>query len=104
MEIAVILIFSLILITSVILGIGTSYALLAGSVLFCIYARLKGFRAKEILRLLYSGFGTIYPIMITFSLIGIMGALWRSAGTIPMIIGRPLLSYRRRRSYLRLFS
>ncbi len=86
MEIAVILIFSLILITSVILGIGTSYALLAGSVLFCIYARLKGFRAKEILRLLYSGFGTIYPIMITFSLIGIMGALWRSAGTIPMII------------------
>ena len=62
------------------------YALLAGLLLFFLYGRRKGFSWSALLKMALDGVKTVKNILITFLLIGVLTALWRSAGTIPVIV------------------
>ena len=86
METVTLGLFSLILITCLIFGLPTLYALFAGLILFSGYALKKGNPPKKILSMLISGILTAKNILIVFVLIGMMTALWRACGTIPFII------------------
>lgn len=86
MDIIIIILFCIILLTCVIFNISIVYAMLAGLVLFLIYARKKGFNYKELYEMSISGVRTTKSILFIFMLIGMLTALWRASGTIPAII------------------
>ena len=62
------------------------YALSFGLLLFSVYAHRSGFSWTEILRMALRGVWKIRGILITFVLIGTMTALWRAAGTLPVVV------------------
>ena len=68
------------------LNISVLLALGFGLALFLLYGRKKGFSWQELLGMAVRGVGTVRNILITFLLIGILTALWRAAGTIPVIV------------------
>ena len=74
------------LLLCVALGQSILYALAAGFVLFLLYGRRKGFAWSRLFRLALDGVRTVKNILITFLLIGMLTALWRQAGTIPVIV------------------
>lgn len=74
------------LLLCVALGQSILYALAAGFVLFLLYGRRKGFAWSRLFRLALDGVLTVKNILITFLLIGMLTALWRQAGTIPVIV------------------
>jgi NhaC family Na+:H+ antiporter len=86
MEVMTIILFLLALAACVITGASILYALLAGYVIFFAYGLWKGFSPYELLRMTWSGISTVKNILIVFLLIGMISAVWRASGTIPMII------------------
>lgn len=74
------------LLLCVILDISILYALTAGLLIFMLYGRKKGFSWVELAEMALSGVKTVKNILITFMLIGMLTALWRDAGTIPVIV------------------
>ena len=78
--------FIIILFAFVISGLPLIAALAVGYILFAINAALKGFSLKNIADMSLDGIKTVKNILITFMLIGIMTALWRACGTIPVIV------------------
>ncbi len=86
MEMLTILSFCIVLILCILLNIPILYALLTGLLIFCIYGRLKGHTPWELSRMIISGIKTAKNILLVFVLIGMLTALWRACGTIPMII------------------
>lgn len=86
METVTLLLLCIVLISCVVLNISVIYALLAGLALFCIYGRLKGYSWAQMADMIVFGLGTAKNILFVFILIGILTALWRACGTIPMII------------------
>ena len=85
-EFAVLAIFCALLLWCVVFGFSILYALSAGLVLFWLYGRHKGLSWGELFKLSVSGVKTVKNILITFMLIGMLTALWREAGTIPIIV------------------
>ena len=86
MELAVLGLFCAGLLLCIILDYPVLYALTAGLLLFWLYGRHKGFSWPELFRISLEGVMTAKNILLTFILIGVMTALWRSAGTIPVIV------------------
>ena len=86
LEIIVILAFIAVLMTCVILDISIVYALAVGYFIFFFYGVKRGFGAKNVFMMSVKGVKTVKNLLITFLLIGVVTALWRAAGTIPMII------------------
>lgn len=86
MELLILFLFCTALLVCVGLNLPILYALTAGLLLFCFYALKRGFSVGEILLMCWSGIKTARNVLITFLLIGILTALWRAAGTIPVII------------------
>lgn len=86
MELFVLLLFCAGLLLCVVTGWSILYALAAGLVLFLLYGRKKGFGWRELLKVALSGVKTVKNILIAFVLIGMLTALWRAAGTIPVIV------------------
>ena len=86
MELAALGIFAALLLVCVALGQSVLWALGAGFVLFFGYGLRRGFGAKELLNAALSGIKTVKNILISFVLIGMLTALWRAAGTIPVIV------------------
>ncbi len=86
MEIFTILLFSAALIGCVAAQISVLYALVAGYLIFCAYALFKKHTAAQILKMSLAGIRTIRNILIIFVLIGMLTALWRAAGTIPVLV------------------
>ena len=80
------LLFSAVLSICIITNTPTLFALVAGYVIFAVYAFIKGFTVKNILSMSFNGIKTARNILITFILIGIMTSLWRACGTIPIIV------------------
>ncbi len=74
------------LLLGLVLDISMLYALSFGLLLFWLYGRWKGFGWKELARMTWEGIATVSRILITFLLIGVMTALWRAAGTVPLIV------------------
>ena len=62
------------------------YALGAGWVLFFGYGLMRRQPAVRLLRVSLEGIRTVRTILFLFLLMGMMTALWRSAGTIPVLI------------------
>ena len=68
------------------LDLSILYALAFGLLVFLLYGRSKGFSWRELFPMALEGIRTVRNILITFLLIGVMTALWRAAGTIPVIV------------------
>lgn len=68
------------------LGISMLYALVFGLIIFITYGIIKGYSIKNMLEMSFNGIKTIKNILFVFLLIGILTAVWRGAGTIPIII------------------
>lgn len=86
MEMLTIISFCIVLILCIVFNVSILYALIAGVIIFCIYGRLKGNTLKQLAVMIISGVKTAKNILIVFVLIGMLTALWRACGTIPMII------------------
>ena len=94
MELATLGIFAALLLVCVVLDQSVLWALAAGFVLFFAYGVRRGFAAREMLAAAVSGVKTVKNILISFVLIGMLTALWRAAGTIPVIVSWAVLAIR----------
>ena len=74
------------LVVCLVLDVSILYALLAGLLLFLAYGRHRGTGWGDLLRMALAGVRTVKNILVTFLLIGVLTALWRAAGTIPVIV------------------
>lgn len=86
MELLVLLAFTMVLMICIALDVSLVLALAIGYGIFFAYARIKGHGAKEIVSMSISGVKTVKNMLITFIMIGVVTALWRASGTIPVII------------------
>lgn len=86
MEILTILLFCAGLVLCLVFNASVVWALTFGIFVFSGYAKYKKFTFKEIIQMLLTGISTVKRILFVFVLIGILTAVWRSAGTIPVII------------------
>ena len=86
METVVLGIFCGALALCVLLHLSIVYAMVAGLAVFCLYARLRGFRGAALGRMVLSGVRTAKGMLLVFFLIGMLTALWRASGTIPTIV------------------
>ena len=86
MELLVISLFCMALMLCIVFNISVLYALVIGLILFCIYGHLKGYRIGQIAHMILSGVKTTKNVLIVLVLIGMLTALWRACGTIPVII------------------
>lgn len=86
MESITLLLFCGSLIACIFLNISVLWALVIGLLLFLLYGRRKGFAWKALLDMALSGVKTIQNILVMLLLIGVLTALWRASGTIPVIV------------------
>lgn len=86
MELATLTIFAALLLICVAAGKSVLWALGGGFALFFAYGLRRGLGAQELARAAFSGVKTVKNILISFVLIGMLTALWRAAGTIPVIV------------------
>lgn len=86
MDKIVLVLFISILFACILTNIPIWLALLAGYILFAVYAFIKGFKIKDVLSMSAKGLKTTKSILFVFVLIGILTALWRAAGVIPAIV------------------
>ena len=86
LEILVLLAFVAVLMGCVVLDISIVYALAVGYGIFFFYGVKRGFGTKNVFMMSVNGVKTVKNLLITFLLIGVVTALWRAAGTIPVII------------------
>ena len=86
MEALVLGLFCAALLLGLVLDISMLYALGFGLILFWFYGRRKGFGWEALARMTWEGVSTVSKILLTFLLIGVMTALWRAAGTVPLLV------------------
>ena len=86
LELIVLGAFSAALLLCAALGISVLYALIFGYILFAGYAFKKHYTAAEIAQMSLQGINTVNNILIVFMLIGMLTAVWRAAGTIPLLV------------------
>ncbi len=80
------ILFAAALIVCVIINISVIYALIAGLAVFVIFARKMGFSVADTGKMMLGGVLTAKNVILSLALIGILTALWRACGTIPVII------------------
>lgn len=86
MEILTLILFCLALMICIVLDLSVLYALGAGLVIFCAYAKIKKHSFKAIIKMIFDGIKTAKNILIVFLIVGVLTATWRASGTIPFII------------------
>ncbi len=86
MEILTLSLFCLALLICVILDASVLYALAAGLLIFCAYAKIKKHSFKAIIKMIFDGIKTSKNVLIVFLIVGMLTASWRASGTIPFII------------------
>lgn len=82
----VLCLFCLELLVCVALGWPIVAALLVGLVLFVGWALRQGDGLRAVGGMLWSGIRTAKNVLIVFLLIGVLTALWRACGTVPLLI------------------
>ena len=85
-SIIVILLFSLSLITCLLLKFSVVYALVIGYIIFIIYGIIKRHNLIILIKKSFEGVLTVKNILLVFILIGMITALWRASGTIAFIV------------------
>ncbi len=93
-SIIAILLFSLSLITCLLLKFSVIYALVIGYIIFIIYGLIKRHNLIILIKKSFEGVLTVKNILLVFILIGMITALWRASGTIAFIVymGSKLIS------------
>lgn len=93
-SIIAILLFSLSLITCLLLKFSVVYALVIGYIIFIIYGLIKRHNLIVLIKKSFEGVLTVKNILLVFILIGMITALWRASGTIAFIVymGSKLIS------------
>ena len=86
MEYITLALFCLFLFICLLFDISILFALAAGLIIFSVYGICKGYSPRDVAGFLITGVKTVKNILITFFLIGILTAIWREAGTIPVIV------------------
>lgn len=86
MEIITILLFCTELVICIAAGVPVLYALGGGLFIFIFYALKRGFSLREILTMCFEGVRTAHGVITAMLLIGVLTAMWRAAGTIPVIV------------------
>lgn len=86
MELMVLGLFCAGLVVCVLFDLAILYALGFGLVLFLLHGRWKGFGWRTLFATAWKGAMTVRNILIAFLLIGMLTALWRDAGTIPVLV------------------
>ena len=86
MELTIIALFCGALLFCVAMDFSIVYALFAGLGLFWFYGFKKGFGINQLGQMSFDGVWKVKNILITFMLIGMLTAIWRTAGTIPFIV------------------
>lgn len=86
MDTLTLLVFGAVLLGCICLHASILYALVIGFVIFCLYALRRGFSLREVASMCLNGIKTARNVLMTFLLIGMLTALWRLAGTIPVIV------------------
>ncbi len=74
------------LLCCILFGGSILYALVFGLALFWAYGRKKGFGWGQLAHMSLQGVKTAKNILEVFLLIGMLTALWRASGTVPLII------------------
>ena len=87
MEGLTLLAFCAVLIASVLTGFPLVGALAAGLAIFLAYGLLRGYRPAQLGRMCLSGVWAARNILINLILIGVLTAVWRACGAIPVIVG-----------------
>ena len=93
-SIIAILLFSLSLITCLLLKFSVVYALVIGYIIFIMYGLIKRHNLIILIKKSFEGVLTVKNILLVFILIGMITALWRASGTIAFIVymGSKLIS------------
>lgn len=93
-SIIAILLFSLSLITCLLLKFSVVYALVTGYIIFIIYGLIKRHNLIILIKKSFEGVLTVKNILLVFILIGMITALWRASGTLAFIVymGSKLIS------------
>ena len=93
-SIIAILLFSLSLITCLLLKFSVVYALIVGYIIFITYGLIKKHNLIVLIKKSFEGVLTVKNILLVFILIGMITALWRTSGTIAYIVymGSKLIS------------
>ncbi|WP_338973054.1 Na+/H+ antiporter NhaC family protein [Fusobacterium vincentii] len=93
-SIIAILLFSLSLITCLLLKFSVVYALIVGYIIFITYGLIKKHNLIVLIKKSFEGVLTVKNILLVFILIGMITALWRASGTIAFIVymGSKLIS------------
>lgn len=86
LEIILLIIFAFSLFLCLGMGLSILIALVFGFFLFFSYGLMKKHTVSEMCSLAFSGIKTVKNILITFVLIGMITAIWRSGGTIAYIV------------------
>lgn len=86
MESLVLALFVLTLIGCAILNQPLLLALLIGYFIFSLYGIIKKNSVTQMLKMSVSGISKVKNILILFIMIGMLTALWRTAGTLPTIV------------------
>lgn len=86
MESLLLIAFAIILITCVLSGYSMFIALFIGWSMFFFYGIHKGKTIKEMLSYCQNGISMVQTVLITFMLIGMLTAVWRSCGSIAYIV------------------
>ena len=82
----VLLLFCAALLVCLLLKLPILYALVFGLLLFLLNGRRQGFAWSELLQSALTGVAKVRNILLTFVVIGVMTALWRMCGTIPVLV------------------
>ncbi|MBQ2847824.1 MAG: Na+/H+ antiporter NhaC family protein [Clostridia bacterium] len=86
MELITLALFCLALLICIVFDASVLYALAAGLIIFCAYAKIKKHSFKAIIKMIFDGIKTSKNILIVFLIVGMLTASWRASGTIAFII------------------
>ncbi|MDD4503215.1 MAG: Na+/H+ antiporter NhaC family protein [Clostridiaceae bacterium] len=76
----------ILLMLSVYKGIGIYYPLFAGLVVIIVIAYKRGFKLKELIKMVLNGARKSFIIINIFVLIGAITAVWRASGTVAYVV------------------
>ncbi len=90
-EMITLLIFACVLFVCILKDFSILVALFLGLICFVFYSLYRKYTYAQIGKMILNGIKEARTILIVFSLIGMLTALWRAGGTIPFIIYHTLL-------------
>ena len=86
LELCTLILFVAVLVAALAFKVKLVFAMLAGLALFAGYALVRGHGVRRVLAMCGRGFVTAKGILILFVLLGLLTALWRAGGVIPLMV------------------